>query len=244
MKITICDDSVKDLMRIEDLLFQYQKSHARSGFEVEKYTEPAKLMGKIQQEELADIYILDILMSETTGIDLGSQICKSPGEKVIIYITSTKDFALDAYEVHAARYLLKPVDQAEFFEAMDYALSNLEVKHDPIHLIKTKEGLVSVPYSKIEYVENVSRMLEIHLTDGTQIKSIFIRKSFEEEIGSLTEDKSFMQVHKSFLINMMHVKKLDGNRVVMDSGAMVPVSKKNTANVKKAYLLFVSEQYR
>ena len=43
---------------------------------------------------------------------------------------------------------------------------------------------------------------------------------------------------------MMHVKKLDGNRIVMDSGAIVPVSKKNAVNVKKEYLLFVSQQYR
>ena len=244
MKITICDDSVKDLIKIEELLFQYQKSHARTGFEVEKYKNPLKVMEKILQGELADIYILDILMSEATGIDLGSQIQKSAENKVIIYITSPEEFALDAYEVRAARYLLKPVEQDKFFEAMDYALSYMEVRHDPIYLVKTKQGLVSVSHSKIEYVENASRMLDVHLTDGSQVKSIFIRKCFEEEVGNLVEDKCFMQVHKSFIINMMHVKKLDGNRIVMDSGAIVPVSKKNAVNVKKEYLLFVSQQYR
>ncbi len=55
MKITICDDSVKDLIKIEELLFQYQKSHARTGFEVEKYKNPLKVMEKILQGELADI---------------------------------------------------------------------------------------------------------------------------------------------------------------------------------------------
>ena len=196
--------------KIEELLFQYQKSHARTGFEVEKYKNPLKVMEKILQGELADIYILDILMSEATGIDLGSQIqksaeindlwtCikhlsstrfptssskhfrildilmseatgidlgsqiqKSAENKVIIYITSTEEFALDAYEVRAARYLLKPVEQDKFFEAMDYALSYMEVRHDPIYLVKTKQGLVSVSHSKIEYVENASRMLDVH----------------------------------------------------------------------------------
>ena len=104
--------------------------------------------------------------------------------------------------------------------------------------------MVSAPHSKIEYVENVSRTLEIHLTDKEIIKSIFIRKSFDEEIEELLWDKNFLQVHKSFVINLKYVKKLLPNSVVMESGITIPVSKKRTAEVKKEYLLFYSEQYR
>ena len=243
MKIAICDDSIKDLMNVGQLLEKYKEQRPGTEFEVETYTDPGKLMEKIQKKDLADIYILDILMSETTGLDLGSQIQKSAQKKVIIYITSAKDFALDAFEVHAARYLLKPVDQDKFFEALEYGLSQVKEESSPVYLIKTKGGLAAVPYVKIEYIENVSRMLEVHLTGGEQIKSIFIRKSFEEEIGSLAADQRFLQVHKSFLINMKYVKRLDGNSILMDSGAIIPVSKKNTANVKRKYLLFASEQY-
>ena len=110
--------------------------------------------------------------------------------------------------------------------------------------IKTKNGLQSVPCSRIEYVENASRMLNVHLTDGRVITSIFIRKSFEDELGELLHNKCFLQVHKSFLINLNHVKKLDGNSMIMSSGDNIPISKKNTANVKRQYLLFVSEQYQ
>lgn len=243
MKIAICDDSIKDLMNIGRLLEKYREQRPGTEFEVETYTDPGKLKAKILQKDLADIYILDILMSETTGIDLGSQIRKHAGKNVIIYITSTEDFALDAFEVHAARYLLKPVDQGKFFEALEYGFSQIKEENSPLYVVKTKGGLVAVPYVKIEYIENASRMLEVHLTNGEQLKSIFIRKSFEEELGALSSDPSFLQVHKSFLVNMNHVKRLEGNHVVMDSGAAVPVSKKNTTTVKRKYLMFVSEQY-
>ena len=244
MKITICDDSKNDLMKIERLLRQYQDFRSKEEMQVETFADPVKLRDKVQQKEMADIYILDILMSETTGIDLGSQIRKAAKEKVIVYVTSTEDFALDAFEVHAARYLLKPVERDKFFEAMDYAFSCMEMRKTPVYLVKTKEGLVSVPYTKIEYIESASRIQEVHLTDGELLKSIFMRKSFEEEIKDLSKDKNFMQVHKSFLINMEHIKRLDGNCVIMDSGMSVPVSKKNITNVKREYLLFVSQQYR
>ena len=123
------------------------------------------------------------------------------------------------------------------------AFSYTKLKKGPLYPIKTKSGLQSVPVSKIEYVENASRMLHVHLTDGRIITSIFIRKSFEEELGDLLRDENFLQVHKSFLINLNHVKKLDGNNIIMGSGANIPVSKKNTTLVKRQYLLFVSGQY-
>ncbi len=244
MKIAICDDSIKDLAAIEILLGKYQEQYPQADFEVEKYTDPAQLSRQIQKGAIADIYILDILMSGTTGISLGSQIKNSGSGAAIIYITSSDDFALDAYGLHAVRYLLKPIKEGNFFEALDCARSSQERKKGPVYLVKTKQGLVSIPCSKIEYIENISRMLNVHLTDGSDITSIFIRKSFDDEIKALLQEGNFMQVHKSFLINLNYVKRLEGSSLTMDSGAAIPISKKNTANVKRQYLNFISEQYK
>ncbi len=244
MKIVICDDSIEDLMKIERLLQKYLEACDKMEVEIFKYTNPSALFDKICKRDLADIYILDMVMSEKTGIDIGSKLQKSGSRNVIIYITSSDDFALEAYRVHAARYLLKPVVEADFFEALDYALRGLEIKEGPSYLIKTKEGSVSVPYSKIEYIENVSRILDIHLTDGENLKSIFIRKSFDVKVEELLKDEGFIQVHKSFVINLKYIKKLTPNDVILESGKRIPVSKSRSANVKREYLLFVSKQYR
>lgn len=244
MKIVICDDNLEDLIKIEKFLLKYKDICSCPDFEIEKFSNPSKLYQKIQNNELADIYILDMIMSAKTGIDIGSRIRKFEGRNVIIYITSSDDFALDAYHVHAARYLLKPVKEELFFEAMDFALSCNEVKKGPVYLVKTKDGLIPAPYSKIEYIENVSRMLDICLTDGENIKSIFIRKSFDEEVKELLYDKNFLQVHKSFIINLKYVKQLTQSCVIMEDNKYIPVSKARAAKVKKEYLSFISEQYR
>ncbi|MEH2943031.1 LytTR family DNA-binding domain-containing protein [Lachnospiraceae bacterium KK002] len=244
MKIAICDDSMKDMAAIEHLLGKYKERYPQAEFTIEKFTNSAHLSEKIQEKKMADIYILDIIMTGTTGIDIGNQIKHSGSEAAIIYITSSDDFALDAYDVHAVRYLLKPVTEDKFFEAMDYARSYQETRRGPLYLVKTRTGMISIPCSKIEYIENSSRMLNVHLTDGAVITSIFIRKSFDDEIRDLITEKSFIQVHKSFLVNLNHIKKLEGNSIIMDNGAQIPVSKKNTASVRRQYLMFISEQYR
>ncbi len=242
-KIVICDDCMEDLALIKELLLKYKETSPCHKFKLETYTNSSLLYDRIQQKELADIYILDMIMSEKTGIDLGQQIRKIGDENVIIYITSSDDFALDAYNVHAVRYLLKPVSEAKMFEALTYALSYTEVKKETVFLVKTKDGLICVPYSKIEYIENCSRTLEVHLTDGELVKSIFIRTSFDEEIREILTDKNFIQVHKSFLVNLKNIKKLTRNSVIMDSGKNIPISQKRAAAVKKEYLLFVSTYY-
>ena len=244
MKIVVCDDSIEDLTEIERLLTKYKEIKSNTNLEVEQFSHAAKLYLKIQEKELADIYILDMIMSEKTGIDIGTLIRSSNRQSVIVYITSSDDFALEAYGVRAVRYLLKPVSEEQFFEALDYALSLTKLETEKIYPVKTKNGLVAIPYSKIEYIENYSRVLNIFQTDGESVKSIFIRKSFDEEIREIAQDKRFMQVHKSFLINMNYVNKLTQNTILMESGKSIPISKKRVVNVRKEYLLFVSEQYR
>lgn len=244
MKIVICDDNRKDLARLENLLLEYSECYSDACFEIEKFSDAALLSEKIEKYQLADIYILDIVMSKKSGIDLGGEIRKINSRSTIIYVTVSDGFALDAYDIHAVRYLLKPVEKDVFFEAMDYALSNQNDEKGALFLVKTKEGLMSVPRYQIEYIESCSRKLEVHLTKKEVVTSIFIRNSFDEEIKEFENDRNFIRVHKSFLINLDHVKRINRNEITMDSGAVIPVSRKSTMEVKKEYLTFVSQQLR
>lgn len=244
MKIAVCDDSIEDLLKIENLLLQYKTLYPGRYFELETFSEPSVLYRKIPQEPPADIYILDMLMPKRTGIDIGNQIRKTGNESIIIYITSSDDYALDAYGVHAARYLLKPIDENKLFEALDYSLSHVREKTEPLYLLKTKNGLIQTPYSRIEYIENVNRKLEVHLSDGAVLESLFIRKSFEEEILAFSEMQNFKQIHKSFLVNLDYVKQLTSDSIVVESGRRLPVSKSRSAKVKREYLLYVSGKYK
>ncbi len=241
MTITICDDSIKDLLHTEKLLLKYKSLHPDRNFELEKFSDPSRLYQQISAGKLTDIYILDMLMPRRTGIDIGNLIRTSGCESVIIYITSSEDYALDAYSVRAVRYLLKPVDENRLFEALDYSLSYTKLRVDSLCLIKTKGGLLQRPYSKIEYVENAGRKLEMHMLDGEVLKSLFIRKSFEAETKEIAAQRNFLQIHKSFLVNLDHVKQLTPDSVIMESGKRLPVSRAKAANVKREYLLYVSK---
>lgn len=240
MKLVICDDNLKDLNELESLLIKYGNHRSDICFEIEKFSDASTLLHKLQHSEAADIYILDIIMSQITGIDLGNEIRKNNALSIIIYVTTSDVFAMDAYNIHALRYLLKPIEENIFFEALDYTLSHMAARSDSVYVVKTKAGLKSILYSQIEYIENSSRKLKIYLTNGEKVTSIYIRESFEKEIEELINSKNFVYVHKSFLINMNYVRTVLQNTVVMDSGINIPISKKKYSDVKREYLLFIS----
>ncbi|NBI86608.1 DNA-binding response regulator [Lachnospiraceae bacterium] len=243
MQLVICDDDLNDLAKLQQLLHKYSSLNPGIQFDIAAFSDPALLAAQIQKDNPADIYILDIIMSNLTGIDLGNEIRKNNSKSIIIYATSSDSFALDAYDVHAVRYLVKPIGESKFFEALDYALSQLGTKKEAVYLVKTKDGLQSAPCCEIEYVEISSRKLAVHLANGQKITSIYIRKSFEEETKELAIQKNFIYVHKSFLINLNYVRKLNQYNVTMNSGTNIPISKKSSLDVKKEYLLFISDQY-
>ncbi len=82
------------------------------------------------------------------------------------------------------------------------------------------------------------------MADGEIIKSLFIRKSFEEETLEVSRRRNFLQIHKSFLVNLDYVKQLTQDSMVMESGSRLPISKAKAAKVKREYLLFVSGKYK
>ncbi len=244
MKIVICDDNPENLNEIKNLLQKYGDTVKTPALHTEALSDPTVLYDKISAGILADIYILDMIMSEKTGIDIGVHLRKTGCDSVIIYVTHSDDFALDAYHVHAARYLLKPVAEKDFFEAMDYALSHTQTAKAPAFLVRTGDGLISVPYPKIEYIENAARRLDVHLTDGNTIQSIIIRTSFDDEIRELICNDGFIRTHKSFLANVNHVHRLTRSNMVMESGKVIPISKTRTTDVRKNYILYLAKHYR
>lgn len=204
MKITICDDSIKDLLDTEKLLLKYKTQYPDKDFEVEKYTDPSRLFQKIAEGRLTDIYILDMLMPKRTGIDLGRQIRMSGSENIIIYITSSEDYALDAYEVRAVRYLLKPLDEVRLFEALDYALSYTMAKTGPTYMIRTKNGLLSRAYSKIEYIESAARKLSRIWLTASFCKASLFAPPLKRKCGSLQNTGIFCKsTNRSWSISIM-----------------------------------------
>ena len=114
--IALCDDEALQRQITGELLEKYI-SGRKLAARVHKFSGGHELMNALYDETF-DIYILDIVMPEMNGIELGLSLRRaeqqSGGEGAIIYLTTSPDFALEGYHAKAAAYLLKPVKEKVF----------------------------------------------------------------------------------------------------------------------------------
>ena len=131
MKIAICDDDSFYSTQVLEYanIYATQKPDVHLTFSVFRQAED--LIEATQKIGGFDVYILDIVMPEINGIELGVELRKLGYDGKIIYLTSSKEFAVDSYKVKAFNYILKPVLYPDFsFLCMFYK----KVKIDSISL--------------------------------------------------------------------------------------------------------------
>lgn len=232
LKIVVCDDDSKELTQMEAWLSRFH--HSVASIDAHYFSYSKALFEDLKTIETANVFLLDIVMPDVTGIELATKIRTINKEAIIIFLTSSRDYALDAYGLKAMYYLLKPVLELELFEALNHAQLVCD-KRDPYYSIQTRTDLISVKISEIKYVEYRDHFLYFAVS-GRIIKSKFYRMPFEEAIQSLFDNEAFVLSHRSYLINMNHVQRMGHDGFTMDDQTFIPISKNRVAQVKKIYL--------
>lgn len=188
-----------------------------------------------------DVLLMDILMPGFNGIEAARDIRKFNEEIPIIFLTSSPEFAVESYRVHAFDYLMKPVDAKELFKGLDriFTMKRESVSHSLT--IHTAKAVHVIPLSKLEYVEIDNRTLLFHLVDG-DVKSVLGRLSDYEE--RLLSHPNFLKVHRSYVINMELMKALSKNSFVTMTGKNIPISRNLLADVQKQYVNYLHSAIR
>lgn len=243
MRLAICDDDEREIQELRDQLTEYQRQHASESIVYKAFSDPEQLLEEWKKQEF-DVAVLDIMMPKMDGIELGGVIKKQWPEAIVIYLTSSTDFALDAYGIHAERYIIKPVAQDKLFEALDYALK-VKNKSSRYFSVKTSNGMMVVRHEQILFIEMSARKMVVHLTDGQEITSIYLRSTFSDTVSELLDTKCFVLTHKSFLANMSYIKSYSSSNLILQVGrdapeVLVPISRQHTVSVKQNYLQFMA----
>ena len=242
LKIIVCDDDERDLDRMTELVEAYRSTHQEQPFSVDRVDTASELVEQLERGKRYDIYILDIIMDDQDGISLGQTIRRYSMRSAIVYVTSSPEYAMGAFDVFASGYLLKPVESEKFTECMDRIVSQLRPKKEDIYTFKGRNGIVSIELGQLIAVENVARVMHFYM--GKVYESVYIRRPFEQELDRLLQDSRFIQPHKSFVVNMDHVEKMMAHDFLMSDGSVIPISRNSLSQTKRGYLEFLSRMDR
>lgn len=181
-----------------------------------------------------DLLFMDIYMSGMTGIEALLKIREADDAVDAAIITVSEDHALDAYRLRAARYLEKPLKESEVLDFLDMVHRKKEAA--PHFDVKVNGKEKRIPFERISYIEQAARKLVIHMT-GEQPLTVSGKL---DEVMHLFPERYFFRSHKSYLVNLAKIRKLDRDLLtfVMEDGNQVHIRRQSFYPAKQAW-----EQY-
>lgn len=242
MKIAICDDTAFELEQISSYARDFAKNHPDKDISISVFCSANELLQYIQKNGDFDIYLLDIIMPDMNGIHVGEKIRLNDKNAIIIYLTASTEYALDAFHVFAYQYLLKPITKESLFDVLEKVLTKLTDEAVPVLAVKQKNGIVNIPFHTITFGELFNRTACFHLSNKTVIQSVYLRSSFDKVIAPLLSDPKFVHPHKSFVVNMNYIIKASSHGFEMQHGELIPIAQSNYTAVKNKYMKYLLEK--
>ena len=182
---------------------------------------------KVLENEKIDAMFCDINLPELNGLDFVKSLENPP---MVVFTTAYSEYAVEGFQLNAIDYLLKPFG----FEDMQRAADKIKRRYDALRtlqevsqideddaiFLKTEYKVVRINISHIRYVEAMSEYLRIYLVDSTRpIIVLLSMKKMEERLPK----RSFMRVHRSYIINLKMIREISKNRISLGDDIEVPI---------------------
>ena len=201
IRIAICDDEKHMSDHIRSFVSDFFRKKNRE-ISLRMFSSGEELLSYNGQ---IDILFLDIQMKEMDGMETARKLRADQFRGFLVFITVLKEMVFQSFEVQAYDYLVKPVDKKQFEKTMERLYASMQNASED---------------SLIVFCEIIDRKIYLNLASGEVV-------DYYERIEKLETklDNRFYRCHRSYLINLKHLKGYKNGTAYMDNGREVPVSR-------------------
>lgn len=232
--ICICGGSAKETYELRSFIECFAAEHSEFAPRLREFYSPLELLRYTEINGGFDIYFLDVIMPEMSGIKFAERIRERGEKSEIVFLADSREYALDAFSVRAFSYLIKPVSRERLLSELNECLNRIEATR-PKPLIKTSRGIVTLPLSEIIAVEYFDHRLIYHLINGEKIESMYHKQPFDVQTEKLAQTGAFLKISASYLINSQNVREIKSNEFIMRDGSRYKITR-SYAGAKQKYI--------
>ncbi|WP_316818171.1 LytTR family DNA-binding domain-containing protein [Pedobacter nyackensis] len=196
--------------------------------------EDALQLNSVLKSVQPDLLFLDIEMPHLTGLDFLANLTNPPR---VIIISAHAEYALTGYELNVVDYLLKPVSFQRFLKAVNKVHAAMEVESssgkEEYIFVKSNKQLRKIFIRDILFIESLENYIVIHTPESKDIVNMRLKS-----ISNSLPVSLFLQVHRSFIINISHIKAVEYHQVIVGNHK-IPIAR---ALQEKVYSVIVNNK--
>lgn len=189
----------------------------------------------LQTMEDFDLIFLDIIMRDLNGMRTAKLLRgKMKREGILVFVSSSREYALEAFEAEAFQYLLKPVDEKKLRRVLERVIAKTEVDSQEFIIVNKEREKKKLFLDNICYFEVIGRKIDVHMTDG-----VF---TYYGQLGTMEKNlrqKGFFRCHKSYLIHLKYVNSYTRREVILDNGERILLAKRRYEEFGKEILAYM-----
>ncbi len=180
-----------------------------------------------------DLLILDLHLPDGNGLTLAKELKKLDPKRKTIIVTAYNEHVYEGYEAGAFRFILKPV---EFEKLREGVLSFLSEKAEEKQIvISNDQNSYIIKLNEIICIESQGRNSVVYLLDGRTFDSKKSISDYTEEIN----ETGFARVHRRYIVNMKHIKALEGNKIIFPNDCRAEISRRARADFDRKFSAFL-----
>lgn len=216
ISFAVCEDEDYFASKLETMLRQYAK-RINSSLSIHRFLDGEALM---QSRQPFDVILMDIRLSGEDGISVMRRLRETGNSSQLLFITAYPEYALEAFSLDTVHYLMKPVDEANLFPALDRAVKRIASEAEKVFVLSKGNSLTKIRMNEILYCESLDHQIILHsLTGNLQFSGAL--DTVQKQL-----DGRFFRCHRSFLVNMDYVTGTDADSALLRGGGKVLVSRR------------------
>ena len=230
LRIAITDDLNSEREKLSSaIIAPFSKVGLNVG-NIDEYTSGEELLRQFSAGRY-DLIFLDIYMGGMSGIETAKRIRALDKNVMLVFVTTSNEFASESYDLNACYYLCKPF-QADKVKAMLDRIGSDEI--DRMRSVKLPDGQ-NVILRNVIYIDCASHIVTIHCTDG---ESIVSRNSFAEIESIFCSHSYFYTSTKGVIVNFYEIAQQKSDLFIMSDGTHIPISRRKSRETLDAFAQF------
>jgi Response regulator of the LytR/AlgR family len=232
MRVAICDDSPRDIEKIERVLDLIKDIEV----DYDVFQSAEEMLLYIENDtRLYQIYIFDIEMPGMNGLKLAAEIRKNDKKALFVFLTSYNQYMKDVFDVVTFDFVSKPITVSALKEILNKAVNYLGFMKQNFYFSYRQNKFV-LSCDDIIYIEKMGRQARIHTSNDMYNANLTIAGIWKQ-----LDSEMFAHIHTSLIVNLGYVKEIVQYKLVLKNGEVLYIARSHKQKLKEKHLQFMEK---